>query len=195
MAEFGYAVQPRSTRLIAAEAEAFLGRCAPQHLEQPGPLDVVSLVDHGLESQGISVYPVTPKELPDSEAETRAGVGNWLEIWMRDEFFDSLFEWNHRSVRARSTLAHEIGHCVLHASEVRAGRHHPEVLALRRAPRGSLKAYEDCEWQAHAFAGAFLMPLATVRSVDLEDVLAVAETFGVSDRFVLSYRKRMKRLI
>lgn len=195
MTEYCYAVRPRSTRDVTRAAEGFLAEYAPSHLIEPGCLDVASLVDHGLERAGISVYPVAPDELPDSEAETRAGVGNWLEILMRDEFYAALFEWDSRSVRARSTLAHEIGHCVLHAAEVRAGRHRPEVLALRRAPRDKLKPYRDSEWQAHAFAGALLIPRATARQVDLGDVLTVAETYGVSEPFVESYRKRMKGVL
>ena len=195
MTEFSYAVKPRSTREIATAAEAFLQRHAPAHLNEPGRLDVATLVDHGLERAGISVYPVPMEELPDSEAEARAGVGDWLEIWMRSEFYESLFTWDSRSVRARSTLAHEIGHCVLHGQEVRAGRHRPQLLALRRAPRARLKPYQDSEWQAHAFAGALLMPRATVRRVDLDDVACIAETYGVSDPFVASYRKRMERIL
>ena len=78
---------------------------------------------------------------------------------------------------------------------MRAGRYRPEVLALQRAARNELKSYEDSEWQAHAFAAALLIPRATVREVDLEDIMTVSETYGVSEPFVESYCRRMKRIL
>jgi hypothetical protein len=143
---------------IARAAEAFLQRRVPEHLDSGQRLDVVRLVDYELQKDAIAVYPVSVNELPDAEAETRAGVGEWLEIWMRDQFYAALFDSNPNTNRARSTLAHEIGHALLHPAEVRTGRHRPDVLTLRRAFRSQLKPYQDSEWQAHAFAGALLMP-------------------------------------
>jgi hypothetical protein len=193
--EHGYAVQPRSTDTIARAAEQFLRRLAPEHLTSGRALDLVHLVDFGLQKERIMVYPVSAEELPDAEAETRAGEGRWLEIWMRDEFYEALFEVNANTNRARSTLGHEIGHAVLHEADVRTGRHRPQVLALRRALRSQLKPFQDCEWQAHTFAGALLMPRPALRAANLADAVALADQFQVSEAFARSHLRRIRRVL
>lgn len=141
------------------------------------------------------VYPVSADELPDSEAETRAGEGRWLEIWMQVDFYDALFEPNSNTNRARSTLAHEIGHAVLHAVDVRTGRHRPHALALRRVRRSELEPFRDSEWQAHTFAGALLMPRPALRKLKLDNTRALAHEFQVSESFARSHLKRIKRVL
>lgn len=194
MTEHGYRVQPRSTTEVARRAEAFLRRFAPDHLESGAALDMASLVDHGLHEAGIFVYGVEDGDLPDAEAETRATAGPWIDILMRDEFYRALFELNSNTVRARSTLAHEIGHAILHEEEVRTGRHLPHLLALRRAPRRDLRPFEDSEWQAHTFAGALLIPRPVLRTVD-HDITCLADRFTVSEPFVESHLRRIARAL
>lgn len=195
MSEHGYRVRPRSAKGIARAAEQFLREHAPEHLAGGGPLDVATLVDHRLQNAGIMVYPVSPDDLPDAEAETRASEGRWVEIWMREEFYDALFQDGTNTNRARSTLAHEIGHAVLHKAEVRTGRELPAALALRRAPRSKLKPYEDSEWQAYMFAGALLMPRPALRQAPLNDQVQLAIQFGVSEAFVRSHLSRIRRVL
>jgi hypothetical protein len=195
MTEHGFAVSPRSTASIAEAAEEFLQRSAAEHLSSGCALDLGELVDHRLEREGIAVYPVSLDELPEAEAETRAGEGRWLEIWIRDEFYAALFERDSNTLRARSTLAHEIGHAVLHAAEVRRGRLRPHTLAMRRAPRHELKPYEDSEWQAHTFAGALLLPRPVLRKCDLSDPRALSVQFDVSEAFVRSHLRRVQRIL
>lgn len=191
MREHGYRVRGRSRANIAHEAERFLRLHAPEHLDGAGAVDLAQLVDYGLQDAGIVVYPVSDENLPDAEAETRASEGRWLEIWMREEFFSALFERDANTNRARSTLAHEIGHAVLHEPDVRTGRHLPAALALRRAPRSELKPYEDSEWQAHMFAGALLLPRPALQQTDLNDHAALAIRFDVSEAFVRSHLRRI----
>jgi hypothetical protein len=193
--EHGYEVRPRSTADIVLAAEQFLRRHAPEHLSSGHPVDLAGLVDHELERDRIVVYPVSPDELPGAEAETRAGEGGWIEIWLRTESFEALFELNSNTNRARSTISHEIGHAVLHAEDVRTGRHRPQVLALRRAPRSQIPPYRDCEWQAHTFAGALLMPRPALRNADLRDSFALADRFQVSEAFARSHLKRIQRVL
>lgn len=193
MREHGYAVRPRSTKEISDAAEAFLQRCAPELLRAEGALDVTELVDHTLQAEGI-VDPVDPTELPDTEAETRAGPDGRTEILMRSEFFDALSQPNASTNRARSTLAHEIGHAVLHAAELKAGRHRPEFLTLRRARREDLRPFRDSEWQAHTFAGALLMPVSALRPLAGLSHADLATRFQVSEAFVRSHLKRIRRL-
>ena len=195
MSEHGYRVRARSSRRIADVAEAFLRQVAPGHLHTGTALDLGGLVDHGFDQMGIHVYPVADKELPHSEAETRAGAGEDVEILMRQEFFDALFVRTSNTNRARSTLAHEVGHAVLHAEEIRAGHHRPEEFALRRALRSDIKAYEDAEWQAHMFAGVFLIPRPPLRTADLSGVGLLAQRFEVSEAFVVSHLSRIRRIL
>lgn len=62
--------------------------------------------------------------------------------------------------RARFTLAHELGHCMLHAAQLHKLNLNPGRVVLYR--RVDLKPYNDPEWQANAFAGALLMPTAAM---------------------------------
>ena len=72
--------------------------------------------------------------------------------------------------RAQFTLAHELGHLILHSgidkqlSFARSGTEH--------------KIYEDSEWQADTFASEFLMPFdAAVKCKNAEEIY---DEFGVS---------------
>jgi len=69
---------------------------------------------------------------------------------------------------SRLTIAHELGHVLLH----------PDATLERRINRGAIPAYRSSEWQANCFAGELLMPAGSVhlcRSID--DVMRI---FGVS---------------
>jgi Zn-dependent peptidase ImmA (M78 family) len=50
--------------------------------------------------------------------------------------------------RDRMTLAHEVGHLLLHT----------EVQLARRIGAGPIEAFRDPEWQAKAFAGELMVP-------------------------------------
>ncbi|HYF36006.1 MAG TPA: ImmA/IrrE family metallo-endopeptidase [Prosthecobacter sp.] len=89
-------------------------------------------------------------------------------IEVREDVYDKACEgWGFD----RLTLAHELGHYVLH----------PEVALARRVGTGSIKAYVDPEWQANAFAGELLMPLAVFKRIDPK---GAANTFGVTQKAV-----------
>lgn len=62
--------------------------------------------------------------------------------------------------RNRFTLGHELGHAILHTDELSMR----EGAAARPMNVVSLKAFESSEWQANQFAGAILMPLASIRN-------------------------------
>jgi IrrE N-terminal-like domain len=72
--------------------------------------------------------------------------------------------------RAQFTLAHELGHLILHtgidkyASFARSGTDH--------------KIYEDSEWQADTFASEFLMPFD--EAIKCKSVNEIFNNFGVS---------------
>ncbi|QCW24445.1 ImmA/IrrE family metallo-endopeptidase [Lysobacter enzymogenes] len=71
--------------------------------------------------------------------------------------------------RDRLTLAHEVGHFLLHNNP-----------GYARAARNSadIPAYRSSEWQANAFAGALLMPIEFLRTAT--SLREVAEICGVT---------------
>ena len=71
--------------------------------------------------------------------------------------------------RDRFTVAHELGHYLLHNSP---------GLARTIQPRATIPAYKCSEWQANAFAGALLIPENI--ALALKDPHAIAQECGVS---------------
>lgn len=65
--------------------------------------------------------------------------------------------------RARFTLAHELGHLILH----------PVTILQRKAtpPGMRLKTFHNPEWQADAFASAILMPRHIVQDMPIEEIV------------------------
>lgn len=72
--------------------------------------------------------------------------------------------------RDRLTIAHEIGHLLLHGDD--------SIALCRLEPDESLKPYEDPEWQADAFGGELLAPSYLIRGLAIR---AVQEKCGVSE--------------
>jgi Zn-dependent peptidase ImmA (M78 family) len=71
--------------------------------------------------------------------------------------------------RDRFTIAHEIGHYIMHS---------PDNIALARDnKKDNLPAYLDPEWQANTFAGELLAPPHIIRNLSLEEI---SEYCGVS---------------
>lgn len=71
--------------------------------------------------------------------------------------------------RARFTMMHEIGHCLLHT---------PDRIALcRLAPGEKLLPFEDPEWQANTFAAEVLTDIDVVRKMDYREI---SKSCGVS---------------
>ncbi|WP_052120192.1 ImmA/IrrE family metallo-endopeptidase [Inquilinus limosus] len=70
---------------------------------------------------------------------------NELRIEVRSDVYDGAVAG---SGRDRMTLAHELGHLVLHA----------DVRLSRRMPGAAVRPFEDPEWQAKCFVGELLIP-------------------------------------
>lgn len=69
--------------------------------------------------------------------------------------------------RDRFTLAHELGHYLMHNSGV----------TLARVGEENVQAYRNTEWQANTFAAELLMPLNLINTNDVKEI---SEKFGVS---------------
>lgn len=139
--------------------------------------DIV-IIDHGKEIKMVEAIDDCPQE----------GMTRWdtesqrLEIVLAQRTYDMLQE-NH--VRARSTVAHETGHAVLHTAQIirLAGMNLKSHVAFHR-DRNPHKAYLDTEWQANAFASSLLMPAEGVKSLVEEKNFSTTKlvcVYGVSE--------------
>jgi Zn-dependent peptidase ImmA (M78 family) len=107
---------------------------------------------------------LTKDEMGDDEART---YPDKYLIEIREDVYDAATDGDRR---AQFTLAHEVGHLVLHAGldkSVRFARSSTEH-----------KIYEDSEWQADVFAAEFLMPYETAVLCKRAD--EISEKFEVS---------------
>jgi hypothetical protein len=86
--------------------------------------------------------------------------------------------------RALFTVGHEIGHAVLHPTELVERRlADVDSRALHRGNAAGHKAFMDTEWQANGFAAAMLMPatgLVKMEQAGRLDARTVANTYLVS---------------
>ncbi len=129
-----------------------------------------AVADHQLPSEGLTAF------RPD------LGPDGHLEMFLREDVYQDL---RSHQPRARFTFAHELGHVVLHAQDLVAnGQVDRYCTALPRAsPRRHHKVWDDTEWQANAFAGAFLMPARELDRLYMIGKLndrTVAKTYIVS---------------
>jgi hypothetical protein len=93
--------------------------------------------------------------------------------------------------RFRATVAHEVGHAVLHVNQFRKQKeflrftHDCEDVSLRMYREDEIPAYMNPEWQAWRFAKALLMPEKPFRIAHATgmDIRQLAATFGVSADF------------
>ncbi len=95
---------------------------------------------------------------------------------------------NHPPVRQRFTMAHELGHALLHPQE---GLHLDQAFMLRFRDEASSTGVDPDEVAANRFAAELLMPLdevlarVTKEPFDINDdaaVKAMAKVFGVSSQ-------------
>jgi IrrE N-terminal-like domain len=97
-------------------------------------------------------------------------------------------------VRASYTLAHELGHALIHTDQLvrLASLSKKSQAALHRDNRGDHPAYLDTEWQANAFASALLMPAAGLKRIE-KNVEALTANM-VSKRYNVSHQAAVYRL-
>mgnify|MGYP003606304241 CR=1 FL=1 len=80
-------------------------------------------------------------------------------IKIREDIYERAYNGEGRD---RLTIAHELGHFLLHR---------PGKVSLARIPRGiAVPAYKDPEWQATAFAAELLMPANLIGGLSIYDI-------------------------
>jgi hypothetical protein len=149
-------VQPLSRAAIERIAESFVAKVSPESLSGSARLPVQKIVEFQLPDLFDVQFHVD--DLP-------VGVEGRFEgntLTLATEVYNELLQG---LARPRFTVAHEIGHCALHRHILQLlnrAEHRGRVVLYRR---DTVEAFRDPEWQANVFAGAALMPLGAVKSV------------------------------
>jgi hypothetical protein len=141
---------------LRQRAESFLAEYLP-HREVPVPIE--RIIDLKL---GIDIV-----SMPGlGNFDTVAFLSHDLnEIWV-DEFV-----CNHRPNRYRFSLAHELGHRVLHAETFQQFEF-SDLMSWKRVVTDviPLDQYRYLEWHANSFAGLILVPAVELRQRFFDDV-------------------------
>lgn len=155
----GIKVSPKSLREIRKIAKNFRSILG---YESDGRIDIVRVLEHGLGAIGLEYEIIPIDKMGSKHGETFLGQD---KIFIREDVYDNACIG---SGRDRLTIAHEIGHFLLHrASDI----------SLARDTDEEVKPYENPEWQANAFAGELLAPYEFVKG---RSTLEVSRKYGVS---------------
>lgn len=163
MSGYCFRVPPLSAAKIEAQAAAF--RRALGVTGDMFPL--VEVVETSIPElwEDFSLEVLEEEEMGDAHGLTYPEHG---VICLRTDVYYGFLAGNGRD---RFTVAHELGHLVLHNGV---------GLARKMVEPTSLKAYENSEWQANTFAGALLIPEEA--GIRLSDPADLAAACGVSFR-------------
>lgn len=187
--EMTYRVPPLSKSKIEEIAYEFLEELDPDALTSPKPLDLYEIFErrmpHSQNFKSIYVYPAELNEIPLAEGDTSLNERGEVVIRLRSDVYDEVCEQGNRG---RATCAHELGHAVLHKDVLNRLGVLGTKYGLRR--KAEVKAYEDAEWQAWAFAGCIMMPPVTFCHIDQLSPARLAQIYGVSAVFASSHLKR-----
>lgn len=143
---------PLSAADIEDYVEQYLAKYIPHHLIAPDRLTIQDIQKAIWDSHRYKIALVQEYPLESIEAQTNFPA-NRIEV--TEKF---MIDFENEYPRNRYTLAHEVGHIILHSEIVM--RLAP--LAARRNTQRPIKTYENAEWQAEHAAGALLMPLVTL---------------------------------
>ena len=173
---------PLSAAAIENYVERYLANYSPQHLIKPDRLTQEDMERAVWNSHRCQIVLVKEYPLESIEAQTNFPA-NRIEV--TEKFTIELENGNPRN---RYTLAHEVGHVILHSDIVMQ----LAPLAARRNTQRPIKTYENAEWQAEHAAGALLLPIVTLLPLlctlyegnysDREIVKEIKDIYGVSVR-------------
>jgi Zn-dependent peptidase ImmA (M78 family) len=183
---------PRSGAEIDEIALRIIQKFQPKVLDKPTPFEIELFFECSLES--ISGVNSDYKELPsgiygytDSDA---------MESVISSELMDDPFQIRF----CRSTMAHEVGHVLIHVPEFRCKKallrsiHDKRHVSLRLYREVDVPVFKNPEWQAWRFAGALLMPAPTFISAvkDGLDERELSRLFQVNPAFVRTRLSALK---
>ncbi|MFA6348677.1 MAG: ImmA/IrrE family metallo-endopeptidase [Candidatus Paceibacterota bacterium] len=178
---------------IDNSAVSFLSEFQPTAIKEPGAIDVADLFEiviperYRIKTGYTDLSPLGP------------GVLGYTDAALKISFVDSsLSDAEDTPTRRlyRSTVAHEMKHCIKHVQILNIFRSickDKDDVSLYRREKRNIKPYEDPEWQAWIFAGALLMPRHHILGLynggySIEEM---ANIFDVNPAFV---RSRLRKL-
>jgi hypothetical protein len=190
-----FRMPPVSTAAIEIFAEEALKELQPECLQSPHSVDVRRLVDTVLPELGIFVSPASYDEMGQQYGATdpTGHEQGGIEILLREDVWDNLAIGGALARLPRATVAHEIGHALIHVPVVRRRLRSPHAKhLLAREDRSQMKPFEDPEWQAWTFAGCLLMPRRTLTAMARITPWDVASIYQVSESFAQSHLRRLR---
>lgn len=164
-----YRVSPRSAKDIEALTLAWRHALGAPDDWAPNMLRLLEIELPKLPNLGqFALISRSDAEMGDAEAYTQF---NPPHIVVRNSVYRSARKARKADGRSRMTLAHELGHLVMHpgASKLRSD-FAPTIQKIR--------PFESAEWQANKFASLFLMPLHVVK--DFISASQISENCQVS---------------
>ncbi|MGL5796690.1 MAG: ImmA/IrrE family metallo-endopeptidase [Cetobacterium sp.] len=144
--------EPRSRQKIEAEVEQFRKNCKITS-SKGRAIDVLKVLDLSTEVYGYEYQVVEDRELPyNVYAETDL---IHKKIYIKESVYDRAAEG---STRDRFTIAHEIGHVIMHTDKIIVCR------------GDEIKKYEYPEWQADHFAAELLVPVFHIGDLSVDEI-------------------------
>lgn len=190
-----FRVPRRPIKAIEDLAGSF-GRLVAPGRKAGESLDVVELVDHALQREEIDVYPAREIDLSNEWGGTsfEGGVGARKIVLLREVLFDALLDPSSKHFNiARATVAHELGHAVLHVEYLRRRSHQGMAHLLQRQSSSGMMTIERSEWQAWCFGTCLLAPRAGIESLGPSATIGdLARHFGVSRDLMNIHLDRLK---
>lgn len=184
-------VKPRSRKEIEYSATQLLRRTYPDCLDSPKEIPIAEFVEFGLpEIFGVDIRFSTlpsPTEAVMTPGNLRDGTAT--RVIITPAVYSAMVDGDGR---ARFTGGHESYHAIVHAKELQTTLSDGPIQGLFRS--GTIKTYENPEWQANVFAAALLMPEVTVRMLIGQygpDPDILMKTFGVSYQAALIRLERL----
>lgn len=168
----GFEVSPMSGVAIMKTARA-VRKLSPEIIDRYGRIDVVRL----MENSDIVFSIVQDDELRTAYGLTKPDGG----IVLTESTYTGAAEGNGRD---RFTLAHEIGHRILHCHQ----------MGMARKAGGDVAVYRNSEWQANEFGGDLLAPYRELLFYENREPSFAAEVFGVSPELVRVRMDKIKKV-
>lgn len=137
------------------------------------PVDIVKVFEYILTQIGVEFEIVPKHEMGTKHGET---IPSENRIRIREDVYERACNGYGRD---RLTMAHELGHLLLHRAE---------TITFARED-GDIPPYKDPEWQAIAFAGELLAPYEYIKDMSVIDI---ASHYGITEKAASIQRRRKK---
>lgn len=135
------------------------------------PVDIVKVFEYILTQIGVEFEVVPKHEMGAKHGET---IPSENRIRIREDVYERACNGYGRD---RLTMAHELGHLLLHRVE---------TITFARED-GGIPPYKDPEWQANAFAGELLAPYEYIKDMSVIDI---ASYYGITEKAASIQRRR-----